>query len=72
MNGESVPADAGWRKSTASASTNCVEVAMHGGLIHVRDSKAPAAGHLSFTPAEWDAFLTGVRQEEFDRSRLEP
>jgi predicted secreted Zn-dependent protease len=56
-----------WRKSTASASGNCVEVAVGGGLIHVRDSKkAPAGPALAFTAPEWNAFLTGVRDGEFN------
>jgi Domain of unknown function (DUF397) len=55
-----------WFKSSASGATGCVEVAMGRDAIHVRDSKAPAAGSLTFTPAEWRAFLLGVRQDEFD------
>jgi Domain of unknown function (DUF397) len=35
--------------------------------IHVRDSKAAPAGPvLSFTHAEWIAFLAGVRSGEFN------
>lgn len=58
-----------WIKSSLSAyNGNCVEVA---GLAHdrirVRDSKHPRGAVLSFTPAEWDAFVGGVRNGEFDR-----
>jgi hypothetical protein len=58
-----------WRRSSASGSGgNCVEVAfVEGGDVLVRDSKAPQERVLSFTPAEWDAFLAGVRAGEFDR-----
>jgi len=34
--------------------------------IHVRDSKAPNAGMLTFTRSEWTAFLTGVGMGEFN------
>jgi hypothetical protein len=47
---------------------NCVEVTgLTGGLIRVRDSKRPRGAVLGFTPAEWDAFVGGVRNGEFDR-----
>lgn len=65
------PADLAWRKSSASASGNCVEVAALADLIYVRDTKAPTAGFLSFTPAEWDAFLVGVDRGEFSRQTLQ-
>jgi hypothetical protein len=58
-----------WRKSTRSGSEgNCVEVADNlPGVIAVRDSKDPAGPALVFTPAEWDAFVGGVKDGEFDR-----
>jgi len=58
-----------WRKSTASsAGDNCVEVAFAAdGHAGVRDSKQDGFGPtLEFTPAEWAAFLSGVRLGEFD------
>jgi len=58
-----------WRKSSLSAyGQDCVEVAgLHGDIIRVRDSKNPRGGILNFTTAEWDAFIGGVRNGEFDR-----
>jgi hypothetical protein len=58
-----------WIKSSLSAYTgNCVEVAgLAGDAIRVRDSKNPRGGVLSFTPAEWDAFIGGVLNGEFNR-----
>ena len=58
-----------WIKSSFSSYTgNCVEVAgLAGDAIRVRDSKNPGGGVLSFTPAEWDAFIGGVRNGEFNR-----
>jgi Domain of unknown function (DUF397) len=57
-----------WIKSSLSfANGNCVEAArLSGGYVGVRDSKDPHGGMLRFTPAEWSAFLSGVRDGEFD------
>ncbi|WP_067180158.1 DUF397 domain-containing protein [Microtetraspora niveoalba] len=38
----------------------------HDRLIAVRDSKDPDGPRLFFTPAEWDAFVAGVKAAEFD------
>ncbi|PPK67460.1 DUF397 domain-containing protein [Actinokineospora auranticolor] len=47
-----------WRKSSFSGDNgNCVEVS-YADSIAVRDSKQPAAGILTFTPAAWATFLT--------------
>jgi hypothetical protein len=70
-----------WRKSTYSGDNggNCVEVAEltntpesiptddnnNNTLIAVRDSKDPDGPKLFFTTAEWDAFLNGVKANEF-------
>ena len=61
-------ADSYWVKSSLSFSNgNCVEVAsLPGDQIGVRDSKDSAGPVLRFTPDEWDAFLGGVRNGEFD------
>jgi len=57
-----------WIKSSLSFSnSNCVEVAsLDAGEIGVRDSKDPQGPVLRFTPGEWDAFLGGARNGEFD------
>jgi hypothetical protein len=62
-------ADAVWKKSVRSGgnSDNCVEVAFVGDAIAVRDSKNPTGGVLIYTQAEWDAFVGGVKDGEFDR-----
>ncbi|MBG0816066.1 DUF397 domain-containing protein [Planomonospora sp. ID82291] len=73
--------NARWRKSSLSGNNggNCVEVAEltgvtggpahtagHPDLIAVRDSKDPDGPALFFTPAEWHAFVQGVKADEFD------
>jgi hypothetical protein len=61
-------ADARWRKSAASGSGDCVEVAfVDDDEVLVRHSKVRKGPILRFTPSEWDAFLAGVRAGEFDR-----
>jgi hypothetical protein len=58
-----------WRKSTLSGSDggNCVEVAnLSGGHRGVRDSKNPTGPALVFTLSEWNAFIGGVKDGEFD------
>jgi Domain of unknown function (DUF397) len=62
-------AGAVWRTSTRSGpySDNCVEVAFVGGAVAVRDSKNRSGSVLLFTPEEWDAFIGGAKNGEFDR-----
>jgi hypothetical protein len=59
---------AAWRKSTRSGPNcdNCVEVAFVDGVIAVRDSKHPTGPALLFTTDEWDAFVGGAKDGEFD------
>jgi hypothetical protein len=60
--------DVRWRKSTASnPSGDCVEVAaLADGSVAVRNSRDAAGPALIYTRAEIAAFLTGVRNGEFD------
>lgn len=57
-----------WIKSSYSGPTggNCVEVAfLRGRQVAIRNSRHPEGPALVFTPAEWTAFLGGVRDGEF-------
>jgi Domain of unknown function (DUF397) len=56
-----------WVKSSFSGPQgNCVEVAhLDDGAVAVRNSRHPDGPALVFTPAEWDAFLSGARSGEF-------
>jgi len=60
--------DVRWRKSRESnPSGNCVEVAeLPDGAIALRNSRDPQGPALVYTRAEIAAFLTGVRNGEFD------
>ena len=55
-----------WRKSTRSGANGCVEVAFLDDQVAVRDSKHQHQAALVFTHTEWQAFLTGARDGEFD------
>lgn len=57
-----------WQKSSRSGPNcdNCVEVAFVDGAIAVRDSKNPTGPVLLFTSDEWDAFVGGAKDGEFD------
>jgi hypothetical protein len=55
------------KSSLSFANGNCVEVAgLPDGEIGVRNSRDPDGAVLRFTPDEWQAFLGGVRNGEFD------
>lgn len=56
-----------WRKSTFSNQQDCVELApTSDGGVAVRNSNDHSLGTLSFTPTEWEAFLSGCKAGEFD------
>jgi hypothetical protein len=49
----------------------CVGVAaLSDGGVAIRDTKATGGPILTFTAAEWDAFLGGVADGEFNRDAL--
>jgi hypothetical protein len=61
-------AQAVWRKSTySSGNGQCVEVALGGEAVAMRDSKDRSGPVLVFTPREWAAFVGGVTGGEFAR-----
>ncbi len=68
MTGGIEPANLGWRKSSYSdAGADCVETAvLPDRRIALRHSKQPDGGVLLYTPAQWGAFITGVKAGEFD------
>lgn len=62
---------AAWRKSTRSGTNSCVEVGLADDQIVVRDSKDRQGPVLMFTAHEWEAFLGGARDGEFELKRLQ-
>ncbi|BEL12938.1 hypothetical protein Q0Z83_111290 [Actinoplanes sichuanensis] len=58
-----------WFKSGRSApDANCVEVRyLAGGGVEVRNSKRPEGGSLIFTDEEFDAWVGGAKDGDFDR-----
>lgn len=53
-----------WRKSTASNTGNCVQVAVDDGSVLLRDSVNPRVV-LRLPPAAWSAFLARARSKDF-------
>jgi hypothetical protein len=53
-----------WRKSSRSTTQGgeCVEVAALSNAIGVRDSKDPAAGHLSLAPETFKALVQRIKR----------
>jgi hypothetical protein len=52
-----------WIKSSHSEGaehSNCVEVLLQPQVTAIRDSKAPAAGHLAVPSPAWAALLTAL------------
>ena len=58
-----------WHKSAASNSGGCVEMAIAGGSVLIRDSQNPDAPVLRVSAAAWPVFLTSAREETFDSRR---
>lgn len=55
-----------WRTSSFTDGVQCVEVAMFGDEIAVRDTKDREGATLHFTRGEMRAFIQGVKAGEFD------
>jgi len=57
--------DLRWLKSSACESGGCLEVAVVGGAVLLRQSGAPDEV-LTLSNAEWLTFLAGVKAGDFD------
>lgn len=54
-----------WRMSRATGVGTCVEVAVTGRDVLVRDSKDRSGPVISFAPAAWRAFVNWIGSEDF-------
>ncbi|WP_233162209.1 DUF397 domain-containing protein [Glycomyces salinus] len=68
LKGEFDPATAKWKRTpTVSGAEGTLEIGYgENGLIGLRLADQPEGVILIYTPEEWDAFLEGVRDGEFD------
>lgn len=57
---------AAWEKSKLSGVNGCVEVAFVDGQVAIRDSKDRSGPVLVFNPNEWQNFLSGARDGQFN------
>jgi hypothetical protein len=55
-----------WQRAEGDESGGAVEVAFVDGLIGMRNSAEPGGPILVFTQDEWDAFVAGAQDGEFD------
>jgi hypothetical protein len=55
-----------WSKSSFCNNSSCVEVAVTPEFVAVRDSKNPQHQALVYTTDEWQQFLAGAKNGEFD------
>jgi hypothetical protein len=58
--------NADWRRSPLCATGSCVEIAIAGPQVAMRDSKTSRESILQFDKRTWEEFLAGVRNGEFD------
>ena len=55
-----------WRVARGCNGGECVRVAATDGTVLIGDTKDPQGPVLSYTAAEWRAFVEGIRQGDFD------
>lgn len=58
--------DLTWRTPLSCNGGACVQVAASGPEVLIADSKAPYGPVLSYTHAEWQEFIIGVKKGDFD------
>jgi hypothetical protein len=54
-----------FRVSSYCNTGTCVEVAVTGAIVAVRDKKNPIAGHIQVQPGAWARFLDGIRSNRW-------
>jgi Domain of unknown function (DUF397) len=58
-----------WLKSSFSGTQDCLEWAISGDGVHLRNTATQSRVELLLTLAEWNAFLAGVKAGEADPPR---
>jgi len=58
--------DLTWRTALSCNGGNCVQVAATGYAILLGSSRQPSGPVLSYTPDEWQEFVTGIKKGDFD------
>ena len=56
-----------WVKSSYCADSACLEAALMGAYVAVRDSKDVNQPFLRFPKADWNAFVEGIAAEQIRR-----
>lgn len=55
-----------WERSSFCGSAACVEVALGGDIVEIRDGKNPKMQTLRLTWPQWDALVNGIKAGQFD------
>ena len=55
-----------WRTSKLCDSGACVEIGTLGESVLVRNSADPDGKHVTLTQDEWEVFVAGVKDGDFD------
>jgi uncharacterized protein DUF397 len=62
------PAEVWFKSGRSAPESHCVEVRyLSEGGVEVRNSKRPEGGTLTFTDEEFDAWVGGAKDGDFDR-----
>lgn len=54
-----------WRRSTYCADSTCVEIAVAGDEMFMRDSKNKSQPFIRFDQTAWQQFVQGINNGEF-------
>ena len=55
-----------WRTTLSCNGGECIQVAASGQAILIADSKQPEGPILSYSHVEWQQFVTGIKNGDFD------
>ena len=61
-----VHSDLTWHKALNCNGGNCITIATRGRTILIGNSKSPDGPILSYTMEEWQEFLAGAKNGDFD------